>query len=901
MQTPWASAPATMGRPASAPRDDREPADAPWLEVDTRALVSSADLVYQSPAPDSRAGLPLGNGRMGTLVWTRPGEVCLQINRVDVLATDKHHIGTFCDAVDQRWGACAQVVIDLGGQPLAAGPAFCQHLSLYQAEMSIQGEGVQVRCRVAATADLMVLEIDDRRPEPQPLRLAMSMWPVSEQVNGAHVTRCGFAGTPAAPVLVQRYCEGDYHCASAVAACLMPDDLQEPAVGALDGTLAAPARPGQRTILIASAASWKPHDDVAQTALQALDVGRRRAADELRQEHARWWRGFWSRTFVQAASDDGVAAFMQRVRYLHLYYMASSSRGALPPKWNGSLFLTDVEARSWGSQFWVWTMEMPYFALLAADAIELTTPFFDMYVRQLPDCEQAARQRWGGRGAFFPETTPFNGPVVLPEDTEAEFRAVFTGRQDPKAISTRLAAACGFESHLFCSTHGPVTRQYTWISHVASSGSELAVHAWWRYRYTGDVAWLRTHAYPLLRGTAEFYRHLVIRGDDGRYHVHGTHAHEDFWGVTDSIMDLAAMRGTLPLARRAAEILGVDADLRAAWQELQANLAPYPMGREPASQALRDGALADDAWAAGHLGEVNEGHRNSEDVWLNPVFPFEDWTLETRSDELDAIVQRTLDLAHRHRAVLRGEKLNTAIRTPIAAVRAGRGDELPTILASYYAAFSPLPNGLSLFEGPHDPSIEHLGLLSMVLQEALLQSVAPRPGEPEVICVFPAWPRAWAGSFRLLARGGFLVTAASDANGVVFIEIESRLGEVCRLRNPWPGACRLHHQGPAAAPVDRAREAQVSHGVGGADAAPCQAPGGAAAPVRFQGEDAGAELSGPVLVFPTVGGHGYRLLPDGMSAPVRRWAAPAAPAAPAHFSLARAGAAPAEGCLGTHR
>ncbi|MCU0872567.1 MAG: hypothetical protein MUE50_09510, partial [Pirellulaceae bacterium] len=271
-----------------------------------------------------------------------------------------------------------------------------------------------------------------------------------------------------------------------------------------------------------------------------------------------------------------------------------------------------------------------------------------------------------------------------------------------------------------------------WISHVASSGSELAVQAWWRYRYTGDRQWLRTHAYPLLRGTVEFYRHLVKKEADGRYHLTGTHAHEDFWGVGDSIMDLAAIRGTAPLAIRAAEILDVDAELRGRWQELLANLAPYPMGADPRAKALTGGALADDVWAAGYLGEIN-GQNNPEDVWLTPVFPFEDWTLETRDAATDAIVQKLLDLAPRHAAVLGGAGLNTAIRTPIAVARAGRGKELPRVLERYYAAFAPLPNGMSLFEGPTAASVEHLGLLTTTLQESLLQSVSPRPGEPEVI------------------------------------------------------------------------------------------------------------------------------------------------------------------------
>ena len=117
------------------------------------------------------------------------------------------------------------------------------------------------------------------------------------------------------------------------------------------------------------------------------------------------------------------------------------------------------------------------------------------------------------------------------------------------------------------------------------------------------------------------------------------------------------------------------------------------------------------------------------------------------------------------------------------------GKELPQVLERYYAAFAPLPNGMSLFEGPTAASVEHLGLLATTLQDALVQSVSPRPGEPEIIRVFPAWPAEWEASFRLLVRGGFLVSSESKEGKATFVEIESRLGEDCRIRNPWGGRC----------------------------------------------------------------------------------------------------------------
>ncbi|MFM8399425.1 MAG: glycosyl hydrolase family 95 catalytic domain-containing protein, partial [Pirellula sp.] len=132
---------------------------------------------------------------------------------------------------------------------------------------------------------------------------------------------------------------------------------------------------------------------------------------------------------------------------------------------------------------------------------------------------------------------------MLPDDVAAEFQDVLLGRKPHTEMSPRAKDLCQFDSQLNVVTQPPDKGRFSWISHVASSGSEVAIHAWWRYRYTGDQQWLRTHAYPLLRGTVEFYRHLVGKEADGRYHVSGTNAHEDFWGVKDSIMDLAAIRG----------------------------------------------------------------------------------------------------------------------------------------------------------------------------------------------------------------------------------------------------------------------------------------------------------------------------------------------------------------------
>lgn len=752
----------------------------------------NSDIAYDQPASAPDAGHPIGNGRMGTMVWTSPDAIHFQINRADVFAVNRDHQGRpgQIGSATDYCGGIAGVVVHTGGQPFAPGEkSFRQRLSLDNAECVIESTGLSVRCFISADSDILVMEVDDRRASPQRLKVTVSMLRSPEVIAGQNIATSAFSEVPSRIVLSQRFRERDYFNASAIAVGVAGDGVEIEQTAATDRTLVLPAAQKKQVILISSAAAWKPDSDVAATAVALVNAAGSRSFDELRESHQAWWKKFWSRSFVKLKSADGRAEQVERWRNLLLYHMASSSRGELPPKWNGSLFVTTGDQRRWGSQYWVWTTEMLYFPLLAADAIDLTDPFFNMYVRQLPNCERAARQRWGVSGAFFPETTSFDGPTVLPDDVAAEFQDVLLGRKPHTAMSPRAKALCQFDSQLSV-VIDPYKGRFAWISHVTSSGSEVAVHAWWRYRHTGDREWLRTHAYPLLRGTVEFYRQLVKKEADGLYHLSGTNVHEDFWGVKDSIMDLAAIRGTVPLAIRAAEILEVDSELRGHWKELLEHLAPYPMGSDPRAKALTGSVLAEDVWAAGYRGEI-DGQNNPEDVWLTPIFPFEAWTLETHDAATDAIAQKALDLASRHAAVLGGAGLNTAIRSPIAAVRAGRGKELPKILERYRAAFAPLPNGMSLFEGPTAASVEHLGLLSMTLQEALMQSVSAHPGEPEIIRVFAAWPPEWEASFRLLARGGFGVCSEIKEGKVGFVEIESRIGEECRLRNPWGTECVL--------------------------------------------------------------------------------------------------------------
>ena len=335
-------------------------------------------------------------------------------------------------------------------------------------------------------------------------------------------------------------------------------------------------------------------------------------------------------------SADGVADFLEQMRNYHLYVLGCSSRGPLPAR-VGRVFKTTQTHELWDGQFWLWNLDHQYYLCYAADAFDLLEPFFGMYSRWLPNCEIAARQRWGVPGTFYPETAPFNGPKVLPEDVAKEFQDVMRGRKPAWELSDRAIAECSYDCAIERGGGDARTRpgplptgplhldQPLRLGRLGHRPSILvAIPA---YRRPGVDAHERlpdpTRGHGVLPGLGRRERcgrqvpHLpdqrprAVLGRARQYHRSGG----------------AARAG--PVAIRAAELLDIDADLRAQWKEFLDNLASYPMGSEPEARALTGGVLSDDTWAAGRLGDVTGG-RNGEIVWESPVFPYEHVTLATK-------------------------------------------------------------------------------------------------------------------------------------------------------------------------------------------------------------------------------------------------------------------------------
>ena len=783
-------------------------AESSILSVDYRNLVSRADLTYEKPVVRAEEGLPVGNGTMGSLVWTSPSSLKFQLNRVDVYAANSYTRSFNRRDWDYAYG-CGHVNIDFVdfGKDVFDNDNCVQHLSVYDGLVTVKGKGVTTRVLAWHRKDVMAVEVTDNRSDPQVINTNLRMMrhkaksfpgqsaeyierQDSVVMTKHHKATSKFHFRDGRIILTQKFEEGDYYCGSALAIAVIGRDSKAKLANVAEARLAAEAGNGKFTILMATAASFDPDEDLVASAIEKLDAAMGKGFEGLLEDNKEWWHDFWSKAFIHLSSSDGQAELVEQHYTYFLYIMGSSSRSKLPPRYGAMIWSTEGDHRHWGAQHWYFNLRTYYRALPATNRLELMDPMFGMYSGMYESCAIAARQQWDSKGIFIPETVFFDGMEVLPEDIAAEMRDLYLLRKpwDQRSQKFRDFA---FSKH-------PHNGRWNWRSygkwvdgrwvypnkgqgpyghtvHLLAATARTAYMYWLRYEHSMDQQWLRDVGYPMIKGAAEFYRNFphVKKGRDGKYHIYYVNNNEPFRGYRqDTMMEISAMHGILPTAIKASEILDVDADLRAMWQEVYDNLAPMPTrGR------YMEGPVRYSSW--------------------HPSVHFDLVTLESDGESI-----RMTNAAFHPEGVGPNTTAHVLSATPVVAARLGRNEDFKTLIvnqikvidghrgfvASEQTGFtSVLANRMTLREGVNDLGAQRLGLAAWGIQQALCQSVPSQTAGDNVIRVFEACPQDWDAEFTLLCKGAFLVTSSIRKGNIDFIEIKSQTGGQCRVRNPWPG------------------------------------------------------------------------------------------------------------------
>ena len=824
-----------------------EPQTSSILKVNYRNLVSRADLIYNKPVSRSEAGLPIGNGRMGSLIWTSPTALKLQINRVDVFANNRSTHSFNRRDLDYAHG-CGYLDIDFVdfGDDVFPKQGTVQHLNVYDGLLTIKGQGISAQVLAWHKQDVMAFKIEDQREQPTTINARLRMLRPAEVYTKNHRAISSLHFRDGYIILKQKFEEGDYFCSSAVVVAVVGRQSMPRLSDATGGEIPIESSKGWRTpglgqateteirlaikpgkgmfeILVASAATFDRNEDVVVSAISQIEMARAQGFKNLLSENQQWWHNFWSRAFVHLHSEDGIADEIEKNYTYFLYVMASSSRGKYAPDFSGMIWQTLGDLSAWGSQQWWNNISLYYRGLFATNRLELMEPLFNTYRGMIDACSTAARQIWGSKGIFIPETVWFDGPETLPEDIAAEMQELYLVRKPWETRSLRFGEYAGSQNPLTSTWNWKATGKWIdgkWtftdkgcgpfghVLHLLESGAEVAYLYWKRYEYTLDEQWLRDRAYPIIKGVAEFYRNFpnVKKEQDGKYHIHLVNNSEGIRGIRDAMGSMSGMRGIFPVVIRASKILNVDADLRVIWQEFLDNLAPLPISNHPDAPLSN---LPDEPafWISG-LNPVLYGQVGKN---TTPCIHYDLCTLETIEQNPDffQIGQNTYNAVYPN-----GMDENTRVRVmsgaAVLAAKLGRAQDVKYAIPNQIRCQWPdgdfcdfegtgrtcvLENRMTLREGVNAIGLERLGNAVYAVHEALCQSNPAAPAKEAVIRVFPALPKEWDAQYTLLCRGGFLVTSSMQNGQIEFVEITSQLGGACKLRNPWGGTVTLFKDG----------------------------------------------------------------------------------------------------------
>jgi hypothetical protein len=142
--------------------DDNPAPPSSLTTVDFRKLVSKADLVYEKPVPRSEEGMPIGNGRMGSLVWTTPQQLPFQINRADVYASNSAS-NSFFERHNDYCGGCSYLDLDFATEkPAFPESGFAQRLSIYDGMLAIDSPEVKAQVFAWPEQDVIAIQVSGR-------------------------------------------------------------------------------------------------------------------------------------------------------------------------------------------------------------------------------------------------------------------------------------------------------------------------------------------------------------------------------------------------------------------------------------------------------------------------------------------------------------------------------------------------------------------------------------------------------------------------------------------------------------------------------------------------------------------------------------------------------------------
>jgi len=357
--------------------------------------------------------------------------------------------------------------------------------------------------------------------------------------------------------------------------------------------------------------------------------------------------------------------------------------------------------------------------------------------------------------------------------------ALIASLQEPGARTARLYyGARGWVAHVITNAWG-----FTAPGEAASWGSTtsgsawLCQHLWEHYLFTRDDAFLKW-AYPLMKGSARFYADMLVEEPAHRWLVTiPANSPENGYRLADKSIAHVCMGPTVDMQLlcylfaaciEASRILGVDEDFRKELADKRARLAPTRIGS--------DGRVME--WLE-EYDEPEPTHRHISHLW--GLYPGSEITPDD-TPQLAAAARKSLDARG---DISTGWSLAYKINLWARLGDGNRAHRLISLLLSPVAGQKKV-EGVSFFGGSYDnlfdahPPFQIDGNFGAAagIAEMLVQS------HNGLIRILPALPDAWPQGrvTGLQARGGYELDIAWKEGRLTAATLRSKLGGICRIR-----------------------------------------------------------------------------------------------------------------------
>ncbi len=765
-------------------------------KVESAKITGQADapttpltLWYREPAKIWEEAMPIGNGRLGAMVFGGVASERLQLNEDTIwegyprdvnnpaalAALPKIRELLFQDKDAEATDLISKTMMGVpprikSYQPL--GDLFLDTPDLiaaqnYRRELNLDTAVAAVRYQVgdatftreifASNPDqVIVVRLSCDHPGRISTNLSMKR-DKDAQVHAVsnHLILGGqiiaqYAGGPATPAMKFRGevlalpTGGIVHVISRVPVSIPPSQTLV-ATPATDGDTLSITNADSLLLLIAAATDYHKGDP-AKLCDDVLQKASAKSYDQLLAAHLADYQNLFRRVTLDLGATDNrptnerVAAadptllseYFQFGRYL---LISSSRPGSMPANLQG--LWNDKLNASWNSDYHTnINIQMNYWPAEVTNLSECHEPLFDLMDSLVAPGSRTAKIEYGCRGWVVHHLTdPFG----------------FTAPAD-----------------------GP---QGVWPMGAAW----LCEHPYEHYLFTGDKTFLANRAYPLMKGVAQFILDFLVESPagaamTGKLVTAPSHSPENKFYLPDgqtsaltygATMDLEIIHELLSNCIAAATALDVDPDFRAQCQSALDRLAPL--------QISKDGRLQE--WIEDYK-ETDPHHRHTSHLY--GVYPSDQINL-TATPDFAAAAQKSLEA----RTDKGATEWSFAWRACLWA-RFLDGDHAHQLLTELMSK-DLYPN---LFNKYPPFQIDGNFGATAAVAEMLLQS------QSNEIRLLPAVPKAWPSGkvTGLRARGGFQIDIAWENNALTQAKIQSTIGLPVRIRSSIPLAITLSDQ-----------------------------------------------------------------------------------------------------------